>query len=189
MEAFEQFVAIAMEQEGLVVGGAQRFRMRRRTRKAAHEEWQEHGYEVDLVGARRDRLVLATVKSHFGSAGVAATHVDGSNPNRKLTARYVLLNDIEVRSAIVAQAAARHGYAEADVELRLYVGRFSPGHEARVRDWCRNQLAGAGPIRVVGAAEVVEVVRPLAEESAYRDSPVLATLKLLSATGSLRTLA
>ncbi len=33
---------------------------------------QTHGYEVDLVGARSDRLVLATVQSYLGSRGVVA---------------------------------------------------------------------------------------------------------------------
>lgn len=67
VEAFEQFVALALETEGLVVSGALKFPVKVRTTKAAYEEWQTQGFEVDLVGARSDRLVLATVKSFFGS--------------------------------------------------------------------------------------------------------------------------
>lgn len=69
MESFEQFVAVAMEAEGLIVSEAVKFPVRRQTRKVAHDEVQTHGYEVDLVGARADRLVLATVKSFLGSRG------------------------------------------------------------------------------------------------------------------------
>lgn len=75
VEAFESFVAIALETEGFVVSEAVKFPVKRKTGKAAYAEEQTHGYEVDLVGARRDRLVLATVKSFFGSRGVVADHV------------------------------------------------------------------------------------------------------------------
>lgn len=185
MEAFEQFVAIAMEQEGLVVGEAQRFKVRRRTRKVAREEWQEHGYEVDLIGARGDRLVLATVKGFFGSQGVASTHVDGTHPKDVFTARYRLLNDVELRSAIVVAAAERFGYAESQIEMRLYAGKFAGGNEARIRAWCATQIVGGFPIGVMGAREVVDIVRPLASEGSYRDSAVLMALKVLAATGDL----
>jgi len=77
MESFESFVALALEDEGLVVSEAVKFRVKRRTAKTSHEETQTHGFEVDLVGARADRLVLATVKSFFGSRGVVADHVTG----------------------------------------------------------------------------------------------------------------
>ena len=60
MEAFEQFVALALEAERLVVSSALKFPVKRRTRKTAYEEWQTHGFEVDLVAARADKLVLAT---------------------------------------------------------------------------------------------------------------------------------
>lgn len=60
-KSFEQFVAAAMEAEGLIVSEAIRFPVQRRTRKAIHDEVQTHGHEGDLIGARADRLVLATV--------------------------------------------------------------------------------------------------------------------------------
>jgi len=40
------------------VSEAVKFRVKRRTAKTSHEETQTHGFEVDLVGARADRLVL-----------------------------------------------------------------------------------------------------------------------------------
>ncbi|WP_263091695.1 hypothetical protein [Curtobacterium sp. RIT-PI-V] len=44
-----------------MVSGALKFSVRLQTRKAAYAEFQTHGFEVDLVGARHDRLILATV--------------------------------------------------------------------------------------------------------------------------------
>jgi hypothetical protein len=80
VEAFESFVAVALEAEGFVVSGGVKFRVKLPTRKAAYTEEQTHGYEVDLVGARADRLVLASVKSAFGSRGVVAEHVMAKPP-------------------------------------------------------------------------------------------------------------
>ncbi|GAA4383289.1 hypothetical protein [Agromyces bauzanensis] len=186
MEAFEQFVALAMEAEGLVVSSALKFPVKRRTRKVAYEEWQTHGFEVDLVAARADRLVLATVKSFFGSRGVVASHVRGDSENRTWNAAYALLNDEQIRSTVVTAAAERFGFSAGQVELRLYVGKFAGGgSEAAVREWCSEQTVGAGPIRVVGADHVVTIVRQVAGSKQNRDNAVLATLKVLDAAGVL----
>lgn len=183
MEAFEQFVALAMEAEGLVVSGALKFDVKRRTRKLAYEEWQTHGYEVDLIGARSDRLVLATVKSFFGSRGVVADHVTGAGG---YTSWYALLNEPDVRDTVVNTAAERFGFRPDQVEMRLYVGRFAGGaNEARVREWASQQVIGAGPLAVIGAEEVVATVRQVAARKQYRDNAVLATMKVLAATGAL----
>lgn len=183
MEAFEQFVALAMEREGLVVSGALKFPVRRLTRKQGYEEWQTHGYEVDLIGANSEKLVLATVKSFFGSRGVVSDHVMGE---RGYTSWYALLNQPDIRDGVVQGACERFGYDEQQVEMRLYVGKFAGGgHEARIRDWAATQQIGRCPLRVVGAGEVVAEVREAARSKQYRDSPVLATLKVLEATGTL----
>jgi hypothetical protein len=92
VEAFESFVAVALESEGFVVSEAVKFPVAQVTRKAAYEEVQTHGFEVDLVAARADRLVLATVKSFFGSQGVRADHVTGATANLVARKRYRLLN-------------------------------------------------------------------------------------------------
>lgn len=189
MEAFEQFVALALEHEGLVVSPALKFPVRVRTTKSAYEEWQTHGFEVDLVGARSDRLVLATVKSFFGSRGVVAEHVRGDSDNKVWNAKYAVINNPIIRDGVVAGAAARFGYSIEQVELRLYVGKFAgAGHESAVRAWCANQTVGAGPVVVVGAGDVVDVVRSVASSKTYRDSAVLASLKVLDAAGALRPL-
>jgi hypothetical protein len=130
VEAFESFVALALEAEQLVVSEAIKFPVARPVAKASRHEVQTHGYEVDLVGARADRLVLATVKSFSGSRGVASEHVTGQTSNRAARGRYRLLNEPDVRVAVIEAAAERFGYEPIQVHLRLYVGRFA-GPEAR----------------------------------------------------------
>lgn len=189
MESFEQFVAVAMEAEGLIVSEAIKFPVTRQTKKQSHVEVQTHGYEVDLVAARSDRLVLASVKSFFGSKGVFSQHVMASSAGAEANKRYALLNDPVIRSAVVTGAAKRYGYDESQVEVRLYVGRFaSPEkghHEAAIRAWCSQQSVGSGPIKVFGLDEVVQVVRLAAQSKTYRDNPVLVTMKVLDAAGLL----
>ncbi len=189
MESFEQFVAVAMEAEGLIVSEAVKFPVRRQTRKVAHDEVQTHGYEVDLVGARADRLVLATVKSFLGSRGVVAEHVMGTGGDRRFRALYLLLNDPVIRSGVVRSAAERYGYAEDQVRVRLYVGRFAAPvkhtHEPAIREWASTQIVGGGPIEVYGLPDVIQVVRQVSGSKTYRDNPVLVTMKVLDAAGLL----
>lgn len=186
MEAFESFVALALEAEGLVVSEAIKFPVRLQTRRKDHVEIQTHGYEVDLVGARADKLVLASVKSYLGSHGVVAEHVTGETRDEKARKRYSLLNRREVRGPVIKAAAKRYGYGTGQVELRLYVGKFSTGaHEEQVRRWATRQRVGAGPIGVYGLTDVVDVVRQAAVPRAYRDNPVLVTMKVLEAAGML----
>lgn len=180
MEAFEQFVALAMEDENLVVAGPVKFPVEITTRKAAYKEKQVHGFEVDLIGARSNKLVLATVKSYFGSAGVRADHVAGTAKNKRDSDKYRIINDFYIRESVMRQAAERYGYGIEQVELRLYAGKFAGGHEAEVREWCANQQAGAGEIKVYNASEITTIVKRIAESKTYRDNPVLTTLKLLN---------
>lgn len=188
MESFEAFVAVALETEGLVVSEAVKFPVKRRTKKAKYAEFQTHGFEVDLVAARSDRLVLATVKSFFGSRGVFADQVMGL-PGADGT-RYALLNDQEVRSQVIAGAANTYGYPEDRVHVRLYVGKFAAPkagtHEQRIREWCATQYLGAGPIEVIGLKDVVAAVSRAAAHKQYRDNPVLVTMKVLEAAGLLK---
>jgi hypothetical protein len=189
MEAFEAFVAVALEAEGFVVSEAVKFPVTLQTQKAAYAELQTHGYEVDLVGARADRLVLATVKSFFGSRGVAAEYVTGTSPNRQANRRYMLLNDTTVRTGVLSAAAERYGYPVTNVQVRLYVGKFAAPkkghHESQIREWAATQHVGAGPIEVMGLGDVVDRVRVAAAHSQYRDNPVLVTMKVLEAAGLL----
>ena len=137
MESFEQFVAVALEAEALVVSEAVKFPVARQTRKVT-AEIQEHGYEVDFIGARSDRLILASVKSYFGSDGVHFGHLTGGAGTLDQRRRYLLFNDAEIQEAVVTAAAKRYGYSLSQVRLRLYVGRFygkKPPHEPLIREW------------------------------------------------------
>lgn len=189
MESFEQFVAVAMEAEGLIVSEAVKFPVQRSTRKAVYDEVQTHGYEVDLIGARADRIVLATVKSFLGSRGVVAEHVTGTGGDKRSRNLYMLLNDPGIRSAVVTAAADRYGYREDQVTLRLYAGRFAAPvkgtHEPVIRAWAAEQKVGAGPIEVYGLTDVVSAVQKAAASKSYRDNPVLITMKVLDAAGLL----
>jgi hypothetical protein len=49
------------------------------TGKVLRDEFQTHGFEVDLVAARSDKVIPPTVKSFFGSLGVVAEHVLGES--------------------------------------------------------------------------------------------------------------
>ena len=89
---------------------------------------------MDLVGARADRLVLATVKSFFGSRGVASEDVTGQTSNRDTRGLYRLLNEPDLRNAVIATAAKRFGYQTGQVRLRLYVGKS----QARRKDTMRS---------------------------------------------------
>ena len=190
MEAFESFVAVALESENFVVSSAVKFNVKLRTKKAAYEEFQSHGYEVDLIGARANRLVLATVKSFFGSRGVVADHVTGKTLNERWKKLYALLNNAELREQVVHEATKRYGYPLKQVELRLYVGRFAAPttrtHETQIREWAAGQHVGAGPIGIYGLREVVGAVRSAAEHKQYRDDPVLVTMKVLQAADQLK---
>jgi hypothetical protein len=184
MEAFESFVALALESEGFIVSEALKFPVTQQTTSGL----QTHGYEVDLVGARANRLVLATVKSFFGSRGVVAEHVMGEATKATLNKRYALLNNDVVRDTVVEGAATRFGYTADQVEVRFYVGKFadkSGSHEARVRQWSSQQRVGAGTIQVVGVNDVVAKVRTVASSTQYRDNAALVAMKVLEAAGAL----
>lgn len=186
LEAFESFVALAMEGEGLLTSGPHMFSVRRQTRKVSIKEFQTHGYEVDLIGIRKDKLVLASVKSLFGSGGVFADRVTGKSATH--SSQYKLINDVQLREEIARQAARRFGFQVAEVELRLYAGKFaSAKNEAEIRDWCRSQFVGSGPIGIFGAKEIVPLVLQEARRTQYRDSEVLATLKVLDSLSLLGT--
>lgn len=189
MEAYEAFVAVALEAEGFVVSGPTKFPVTRQTAKAKHVETQTHGYEVDVVAARADCIVLATVKSFFGSRGVVADHVTGATANKQARDGYRLLNDPIIREQVVDGVCTRYGYRRDQVHLRLYVGRFAAPkkgtNEAAIRLWCDNTVVGGGPIQVVGVEEVVERVRGAAAHKQYRDNAVLVSMKVLQAAGVL----
>lgn len=187
MEAFESFVALALEAEGYVVAGPVKFKIKRQTKKASYVEIQEHGYEVDLVAARADRLLLVSVKGFFGSDGVRALEVSGE-AGAKSSGGYKMLNDLELRDAIIEKACDKYGFKPKQVELRLYGGKFKSGSkgEAQVREWANKQKAGSGPIGVYSAEGIASIVLERAKEKTYVDNQVLMAIKVLLATDKIK---
>jgi hypothetical protein len=186
MESFEHLVKVALESENLIVTTNLKFPVTRRTQKKAKQENQTHGYEVDLVGARNRRLVLASVKSFFGSTGVNRQGFIGIAKEGRKThfANYKLFNYKDVRDAVIEAAAAQFGYIKNQVELRLYVGHFQNEAERNeITEHLRTIKAGRGPIKVVGLDEIVEAALGVARSATYINDPVVMTLKALKAAG------
>lgn len=181
MEAFEHIAKVSLEAEDFVVTSNLKFPVRRRTGKKAREEYQEHGYEVDLVGAKRDALVLASVKSFLGSRGVAKTGfrgLDDSKPSQQKG--YLMFNEPEIRAGIIEQAARRFGYDQSQVQLRLYVGKFASDHESEIR---RHLSAMSPPVAVFGLDQMIELVDREASSKTYRNDAVVVTVKVLRQLG------
>ncbi|ALE81253.1 hypothetical protein WY02_25900 [Pseudonocardia sp. AL041005-10] len=91
---------------------------------------------------------------------------------------------------MITGACERYGYSVAQVEVRLYVGKFAGpkrgDHERAIRRWAGDQVAGSGPIKVFGLDSVSTVARELARSKTYRDNAALMTVKVLDAAGMLR---
>ncbi len=189
MEAFESFVALALEAEDFVVTGPVKFKISKKTNKTAKDEYQTHGYEVDLVGSRGDKLVLVSVKSFLGSGGVKPKEVTGEQGAEK-SKGYKMLNDPVLRNEIVRMAAEKYGYKISQVEMRLYGGLFHTGEKGftHVKEWAQRQRVGAGPIGVYSGSEVAAIVLKMADSKTYRDHAVLMAVKVLKAAGMIRNL-
>lgn len=88
-----------------------------------------------------------------------------------------------LRAAVVARACEQYGYDLAQVEMRLYVGKFGSGHEDEVR----RHLSGIAnpPVRVIDLREIVEALVTVAGRRTYTDDPVVMTVKALAAAGRL----
>lgn len=178
MEAFENFVALALESEGFVVGGPYKFPLKFKTKRKDYDEYQQHGYEVDLIGASRDRLVLASVKSFFGSGGVKFKEVSGQSGN---ISGYKMLNNGEIRKGILGAVCEKYGYRPEQVEFRLYGGHFaSDAQELAIREWASTQSIGVGAIGIFNATEVVGVVQEMAKHKTYSDNPSLVAVKAIN---------
>jgi len=186
MESFEQLCKVALESEGFIVTGNVKFFVRRKTKKTSHDEFQEHGYEFDLVAARSNRLILGEAKSYLGSQGVNRQGFRGLADETRRTSfeRYKVLNDPTLRSEIAIRASERYGFRQSQVEWRLYVGKFANGHEGDVR---AHLAAMDPPVRVVGLTEIVDALVGLAERRTYTDDPVIMTVKALAAAGRLNS--
>lgn len=188
MEGFEHLVKVALEIEKMIVSSNVKFHVARDTRKKGRPERQSHGYEIDLVGARQDLLVLASVKSFFGSLGVSRQGFKGLAigdvpPARQESffSRYKIFNDADLRTSIIAEAAERYGYRTQQVELRLYVGKFrNADDKAAITAHLGKMRAGKGAIRVISLEDILRSVFQVLNSRTYVNDPVISTLKALA---------
>jgi hypothetical protein len=189
MEGFEHLVKVALEADDFVVSSNLKFPVRIQIKKkTGREEKQTHGYEVDLVGARNDLLVLASVKSFFGSTGVKRNGFRELAKFDKPTTRqlrefdlYKLFNDKKIREGVIAEAAKRFRYSHRQVELRLYVGKFQNCEaKADIKTYLGKMQAGKGPVKVFDLGEILTKLLNVLEHKTYFNDPVVMTLKALA---------
>jgi hypothetical protein len=152
MESFEHVVKVFFEGRGYVVTSNVKFPVQKQTKKAAHPEFQKHGYEVDIVAARAGHLVLASVKSYLGSRGVHPQGFKGLADESKQThfPSYRLFNEQEIRHQVIERAAAQYGYRTKDVRLALCVGKFAlkdGSGRRRSGSTCRRSPRAGAPSR------------------------------------------
>jgi hypothetical protein len=117
MEAFEHVAKVWLETaENCVVSSGVKFPVRLKTKKSSRDEFQEHGYEIDLVAARRDRLLLVSVKSFFGSKGLSLEGLKKES----------LFGRQDVMEGVLSGAEERYGYSRAHIEICSSWDDFSP---------------------------------------------------------------
>ena len=174
MESFEAVVAAALEAENYVVSGPITIKWFS-PGQAKVKGQQPNRLEIDLVAARGDRLVLATVKSFFGSGGVYPKDVMGEGRG---ASGYTMINDRKKRTELITLAAEKFGYAVKDVEVRLYAGKFAGlTGEQEIREWASKQILGGGPLQVVNALQLSQIINALAQESHYQNNVAIAFAK------------
>ncbi len=174
MESFEAVVATALEAENYVVAGPITIKWFSPGHPKNKGE-QPNRLEIDLVAARGDRLVLATIKSFFGSGGVFPKDVMGTGRG---ASGYTMINDKKKRAELIELVAAKYGYEVKDVEVRLYAGKFAGVQgEQIIRDWASKQVLGGGVLQVVNALQLSKVIFALAKESHYQNNVAIAFAK------------
>ena len=174
MESFVAVVAAALEAENYVVSGPITIKWFSKGEPKVKGQ-QPNRLEIDLVAARGDRLVLATVKSFFGSGGVFPKDVIGQGSG---ASGYTMINDVKKRAELIELAAEKFGYKVKDVEVRLYAGKYAGlNGENEIREWAAKQILGGGPLQVVNALQLSQVINALAQESHYQNNVAIAFAK------------
>ena len=188
MEAFEHVVKSYMESQDYIVSTNVKFPVKMRTRKSAYEEFQTHGYEVDIVAARAESLVLGSVKSFLGSHGVnrrGFRRLSANSGDREYD-QYRIFNDPEVRNGIINGASAQYGYPRQSIEIKLFVGKFKSEQEQREIEKHVGAMEDCGVrFEVVGLDKILHGLMEKAKERTYVNDPVIMTLKALDAAGKL----
>jgi hypothetical protein len=185
MEAFEHVAKVFLESRGYAVSTNVKFPVRRRTKKLAYEEYQEHGYEVDLIAARVDELLLGSVKSFFGSFGLSKQFFReiADESKKKCWESNKLFNEPEVQAGVLSGAAERFGYSSDRIFLGLFVGKFKSGEKADICAHIGEMRFGGGAVRMFDLPTIMSGVLTEAKRKTYRDDPVIVALKCLDELG------
>lgn len=176
MEAFEHIVKVFLESKGYIVTTNVKFPVKRRTRKKSRIEYQVHGYEVDIVAAKSNSLLLGSVKSFFGSKGVSKQGFKGIADTSKKTQYdgYIIFNEPGIRQKILKIANERYGHQIKQIKFCLFVGKFAKGHEDIIISHLNNN-----EIEVYTLQKVVDGLIEYAKSKTYINDPVLVTIKAL----------
>lgn len=177
MESFEHVTKIWLEAEGYAVSSGVKFPVKILTRKKSRPEEQTHGYEIDLVGARANELVLVNVKSFFGSKGLDLAFLRKekifSNPN--------------IFKGIVDGAGSRFGYSRRQIRLYVVAGRATDGRRREIESWLADfSKTNRLPVTFIGVERIAEGLLKASTSKMYIDDPVIATVKTLRAAGCLK---
>jgi len=188
LEAFEQLVKVYLEHQRYVVTTNVKFAARRKTKKTAYDEYQTHGYEIDVVAARHGSLVLGSVKSFLGSGGVDRQGFRGIADESKTCyfGHYAIFNDPDLRAQILAGASERFGYPLSQIVLKLFVGRFRPSDKDDVIRHLTAIKVGAGPVGVVSINAIMDGLIEASRSKTYYNEPVIMTIKALRESNLLK---
>ncbi len=170
MESYEHVTKVWMEAQGFIVSSGVKFPLKLPTNKKSRAESQKHGYEIDLIAARQDRLVLVNVKSYFGSKGLSLTGLK----NEKMFSRD------EVWEGIITGACNRYGYSRDKIELWVVAGLVSPRNKTTILKYLQILATDRGtPTRFFDAADVAQGLVDSTESKTYINDPVIATVRTL----------
>lgn len=170
MESYEHVAKIWIEAQGFVVSSGVKFMLKLPTKKKSRKEAQEHGYEVDLIAARQDRLVLVNVKSYFGSKGLGLTGLK----NEKMFSRD------QVWEGIITGACHRYGYSRDKIELWVVAGLVSPRNKTAILKYLQTLATDRDtPTRFFDATDVAQGLVDSTESKTYFNDPVIATVRTL----------
>jgi hypothetical protein len=188
MEAFEHIVKVYLEDQGYIVTSGVKFPVTISIKKKSGSiERQKHGYEIDIVAAKRWSLLLASVKSYFGSAGVRKQGFKkiADLSRRTHFKRYTVFNNVHVRRGILKSASKRYGYPLNRIRLALIAGKFHHPDEEAIRKHLGTIRTKAGPVEVISLEEIAKTLMDIAERKTYINDPVVVTMKVLHARGRL----
>ena len=181
-------VKVFLEAQGFAVTSNVKFPVRKIVKKASREEFQTHGYEVDLFAARRDQLLLGSVESFLGPKGLSRQAFDG-------------IADTTRRTHFDCAAFQRYGIPERShrqgvfpirlpkmglIRMALFVGKFAGTDEPIIRKHLASLKVDGKLVELFSLREIILGVVKAAQSKTYVDDLVIMTVKRLHALGLLK---